>query len=145
MQRMADGNGLILITWLTCLYVYAAMQMWTLARYLPLLIGDLVPEEDKHWETFLTLLDILRICLAPKTNKEQAAHLELLIMAHHESFKEGYPDICLIPKQHYMVHYPEWIRRYVHICNSALQNMHACYNCSRPMYVDVDPSYSCGA
>ena len=92
--------------------INSAMQMWTLARYLPLVIGDLVPEEDEHWEIFLTLLDILDICLAPKTNEQQASHLTMLIAAHHESFKEAYPHLRLIPKQHYMVHYPEWIRRY---------------------------------
>ena len=116
------------IIWLTC--VYTAMQMSKLARYLSLLIGDLVPEKGKHWETFLTLLDILRICLAPRTNEEQAVHLELLIMAHHESFNEGYPDIRLILKQQYMVHCPEWIRRYIY---GIVPYQKACYNYSRPM------------
>ena len=39
----------------------AAMQMWTLARFLPLVIGDLIPEDNKHWENFLCLLDIMDI------------------------------------------------------------------------------------
>ena len=33
--------------------------MWTLAIYLPLLVGDLIPEECEEWELFLVLL---RIC-----------------------------------------------------------------------------------
>ena len=90
-----------------------ATQMWKLARYLPLLIGALIEEEDEHWETYLSLLDILDICFSPQTNEQQVSHLTLLIAAHHESFKAAYPELCLTPKQHYMVHYPEWIR--IHI------------------------------
>jgi hypothetical protein len=69
----------------------SAMQMWTLARYLLTIIGDLIPENDKQWETYLVLLDILDICLAPSTTCEQASHLAMLIKTHHESFKEAYP------------------------------------------------------
>ena len=32
-----------------------AVQMWTLVRLFPLIIGREVPEEDPHWENFLTL------------------------------------------------------------------------------------------
>lgn len=38
--------------------------MWNLAVYLPLMIGDLVPESDKEWECFLLLLEILQICVS---------------------------------------------------------------------------------
>ena len=90
-----------------------AMQMWTLTRYLPLLIGDLIPEDDACWETFLGLLDIMDICLAPTTNDQQASYLGLLIKSHHQSFLANYPNVKLIPKQHYMVHYPTWMIRYL--------------------------------
>ena len=33
------------------LYVSSiASEMWCLGRYLPLLIGDLIPDDDEHWE-----------------------------------------------------------------------------------------------
>ena len=90
--------------------------MWTLARYLPMMLGNVVPEENEHWETYLTLLDILDICLAPVVTKDMATHLKLLITDHHQSFKECYrEEHTFIPKQHYMVHYPEWIKRYVYV------------------------------
>ena len=85
--------------------------MWTLARNLPAMIGDLIPEEDRHWETFLTLLEILDICMAPVTSEELTWHLSLLIRGHHESYKEIYPERPLLTKQHYMIHYPEWMRK----------------------------------
>ena len=36
-----------------------AMQMWTLSRFLPLVIGDIVPKDDQHWVNFLLLLEIM--------------------------------------------------------------------------------------
>ncbi len=36
-----------------------ATQMWCLGRFLPLLIGHLVPEGDCFWENFLMLLTIV--------------------------------------------------------------------------------------
>lgn len=94
-----------------CIYVYAAAQMWTLARNLPVMIGDLIPEGDTYWETFLTLLDILDICMAQVVSDDMAAHLNLLIRHHHEAYRDIYPETPLLPKQHYMVHYPDWMKK----------------------------------
>ena len=85
--------------------------MWTLARNLPVMIGDLIPEGDMYWDTFLTLLDILDICMAQVVSNDMAAHLNLLIRDHHEAYREIYPDKPLLPKQHYMVHYPDWMKK----------------------------------
>ena len=38
-----------------------ASQMWLLARVFPLLVGDLIPREDKNWECYLRLLKICEI------------------------------------------------------------------------------------
>ena len=39
--------------------------MWNLAVYLPLMIGDMVPEPNKEWKCFILLLEILQICVSP--------------------------------------------------------------------------------
>ena len=39
---------------------FLASECWTLSRFLPLLIGDLVPEDDNHWQLFLLLLKIIK-------------------------------------------------------------------------------------
>ena len=39
--------------------------MWCLIRNLPLMIGDLIPENNKHWELILSLLQIISIIFAP--------------------------------------------------------------------------------
>lgn len=69
------------------LFLYAAAQMWLLGRILPLLIGDLVPEEDEHWENFLKIMDIVNILFSPKITEDNASYLAALIHDHHEEFQ----------------------------------------------------------
>ena len=77
---------------------------------LPLLIGDLIPKDDSHWENFLQLLKIEEILFAPTTSPELAAYLAVLIEEYLENFSKLYTR-SIIPKQHYMVHYPRQIVR----------------------------------
>lgn len=83
--------------------------MWCLARLLPLMIGDKVPEEDEHWGLFLSLMSITDAVFAPVTGEGIAAYLAALVSDYLELFKELYPDKRIIPKQHFMVHYPSRI------------------------------------
>ena len=85
--------------------------MWCLARHLPLLIGDLVPEQDPYWENLLNLLRIEEILFAPVLSVPLAAYVAVLIQDYLRNFKELYSR-NIIPKQHYMVHYPQQIVRY---------------------------------
>lgn len=38
--------------------ISVAIQMWVLMRYLPLMIGDKVSDNDPYWDNFLTLVTI---------------------------------------------------------------------------------------
>ena len=76
---------------------------------LPIPIGDLVPVGDEHWENFLRL-QIEEIIFAPKTSNQLAAYLAVLTEEYFTGFSELY-DRRMIPKQHYMVHYPRQIVR----------------------------------
>ena len=84
--------------------------MWCLSRFLPLLIGDLVPVENSRWKNFILLLQIKEIVFAPKTYVQLAAHLDVLVGDYLEGFTE-LNERPIIPKQHYMVHYPRQIVR----------------------------------
>ncbi len=86
--------------------------MWCLARLLPLMIGHKVPEHDDHWKNFLLLLRITDLVFAPALSTDCLAYLKELICEHHETFKHLYPTCSIIPKMHYMVHYPECIEKY---------------------------------
>ena len=46
-------------------YIHIAAQMWCLARMLPLIMGDLIPENDTYWDNFLQLLKFEEIVFAP--------------------------------------------------------------------------------
>ena len=86
--------------------VFTAMQMWTLGRFLPLVIGHLVPESDPYWENFLRLLDIMDIIFAPCIGPQACGELEALISDHHCTFTEIYPNAQITMKLHSMIHMP---------------------------------------
>lgn len=83
-----------------------AAQMWCLGKFLPLLIGTLVPDDDEHWQLFQTLLEITDIVLSPVITVHSIGIIEGLIAEHHHLFVQLYPGRSIIPKMHYLVHYP---------------------------------------
>ena len=82
--------------------------MWCLLRLLPLLIGDLIPEDCKYWLNFLKLLKIIDIIFAPETTNGLAGYLAELIEDHHTTFTQLYSR-PVTPKFHHMLHMPQWI------------------------------------
>lgn len=100
----------------TCMIVYItyslyetlASQMWTLARFLPLAIGHLVPETDPHWQNFLRLLEIMDILFSRTVSKEDCGYLESMISDHHTAFSQLYQQ-PITPKMHSMIHMPRLI------------------------------------
>ena len=91
--------------------------MWNLAVYLPLMIGNLVPESDKEWECFLLLLEILQICVSSVFSVDLVEYLRVLIDMYLTSFRECYPYKNIIPKQHFMVHFPSQILKSASPCS----------------------------
>lgn len=83
-----------------------AAQMWCLIQNLPFLLGDLVNPESLHWQLFILLREICSIIFVPVVSTGLAVYLKQLIIDHHRLFKELYPGKKLIPKHHFMVHYP---------------------------------------
>lgn len=88
--------------------------MWCLSRLLPLVMHDLIPEENPDWKLFADLMKIVDLLFSPVIKKDTTFYLAILIQEYLQEFKEAFPTINLIPKQHFMVHYPGQIRR----CNS---------------------------
>ena len=90
---------------------FLASEMWCLARLLPLMVGDFVNEDDDKWQLFLDLITIVDYVFAPTTNTDIIAYVRLLIGDHLTRFRELYPSCSIIPKQHYMVHIPQWMEK----------------------------------
>ena len=53
----------------------SAAQSISLARHLPLLVADKVPEKDEYWHSLLVLLKICQICLSPTYVKKRPSHI----------------------------------------------------------------------
>lgn len=87
----------------------SAAQTLLLCRTLPLIIGDCIPETNVYWKCFILLLKIIDILVSPVVSKGQCFVLKLLIEEHHSTFKELYTEAALMPKFHFMVHYPDQI------------------------------------
>ncbi|XP_067017868.1 uncharacterized protein [Acropora muricata] len=64
----------------------SAAEMWCLARTLPLLIEDVVPESDPHWEKFLCLFKIEEIVFSPASSTQLAAFPEVLVEQYLDDF-----------------------------------------------------------
>ena len=86
--------------------------MWCLGRYLPILIGDLIPDDYPYWENYLKHLDIMDEIFAPVTTPERIDYVGMLIEDFLGEFKDLYPDRPVTPKMHYLVHIPTWMKRY---------------------------------
>ncbi|KAJ8029948.1 hypothetical protein HOLleu_29486 [Holothuria leucospilota] len=86
-------------------------QMWCLIRHIPLMMGDLVPEDDEHWELLLLLAQCMDIIFSPVISVGDTIYLQELIRDHHSHFLTLFPGRHLKPKHHHLTHYPRLIRK----------------------------------
>lgn len=87
-----------------------AHENWNLLRLLPFMIGSLVPEDEPAWLLILTLKDIVELVVAPVHSDESIAFLEFKICEHRNRYQELFPTTNLLPKQHFLEHYPHMIQ-----------------------------------
>lgn len=89
----------------------SASQMMSLSKEFPMLVADIVPQDDSNWYSFLVLLRICSIAISLICSYDIVAYLRVLIEEKLDLFKKLYPKYPVIPKQHYMLHYPSQITR----------------------------------
>ena len=89
-----------------------AHENWALIRLLPLLVGSRVPESDSAWQVLMTLKDIVELAVAPVHTVETIAYLDFKISEHRDRFLALFPEQKLIPKHHFLEHYPALIEEY---------------------------------
>ena len=85
--------------------------MWLLGRILPLLVGDLVPDDDERWLNYLKLMEIVDLLFCSPISEDNCPYLAILISDHHSEFTELYQDESVIPKIHFMIHMARLILR----------------------------------
>ena len=86
----------------------SASQALCLARYLGLMIGDLIPDGNKYWKLYLILRKIVGIVTSPQISEAEIHELENLIKSHHELKLQLFGQ--LKPKDHFLTHLPALIR-----------------------------------
>ncbi|XP_040071113.1 uncharacterized protein LOC120843732 [Ixodes scapularis] len=89
-----------------------ASQKWCLYRLFPHIFGDLIQENDEHWEIYLLYRQIIDIVFANKIPRDCIFYLAVLISDFLTLFVEQYPEKHMKPKLHYLLHYPEYISQF---------------------------------
>lgn len=79
-------------------------EMLCLGRYLPQMIGDLVPKNNKVWEFYGIVHEILLLVYSPHYIVGTELYLDSLIRQHNELYVSLF-HTNLKPKHHIMMHY----------------------------------------
>jgi len=88
-----------------CRLKMSGREVMTFIHFFPLMVGDLVPENDEVWSFFLILLKIVDILLSYTFNADAISYLKQLISKHNNQYNLLFND-TLKPKHHFLVHYP---------------------------------------
>lgn len=84
----------------------SASEMLNFVIYLSIIIGELIPENNMHWQLYLILREISGIIFSKHIQKESCYKLKYLIEQHHLLLLKLFPEHTFSPKQHHMMHYP---------------------------------------
>lgn len=104
-----------------------ATENRTLLRLLPLLIGEKIPVDDPAWEMLLLLKRIVEICFAPVVHESEISFLDCQIHDHLTLFHHTFPNSKILPKHHFVQHYPEMIKKFgplVKCCTIRFEGKH---------------------
>ena len=96
------GKLLILVTAMhSCCMFIVAVQMWTLGRMLPVMIGHFVPQYNEHWIHYIELLDIVNLIFSPIVHPNTPGYLEVTIEENLVMFATLYGKHRILPKMHF--------------------------------------------
>lgn len=89
-----------------------AHENWALLRILPLIVGERIPESEPTWQVLLNLKDIVELVLFSVHTDFTICFLDSKISEHRHRFLEAFPQERLIPKHHFLEHYPQLIKAF---------------------------------
>ena len=97
----------------------SAAQAWCLSRYLLLILAKFIDYDQcqEHVDFLVSLLHINCIIFSPKVTVGLTYYLATLIEEHLTKFVELFPEKRLIPKQHFLIHYPRIMREFGPLTN----------------------------
>ncbi|KAJ8257540.1 hypothetical protein GJAV_G00186690 [Gymnothorax javanicus] len=74
------------------------------------MIGALIPENELACLVLMDLKEIVELVVAPVHTDESILYLESKIIEHRHRYQELFPGVRLLPKHHYLEHYPQMIQ-----------------------------------
>lgn len=80
-------------------------------RHLPIMINKYVPKNDKVWKFLIQLVKLTDLLDLSRYSDSNLKDLEKTIRDHHSTFLKLFPKQHLRPKYHFLLHYPELIRK----------------------------------
>lgn len=86
-----------------------ASEVWCFTNFLPLMIGDLISPDVKHWKLLVLLIEIVDLLFDSSFSTFDLDKLQNVIKTHHQLYILLYGD--LKPKHHFLVHYPSAIKK----------------------------------
>lgn len=89
-----------------------ASQMMVFLKILPFVLLGLVSSENEHFRFIIQLLNIYHILVSPVISLGALSILKDWINDHLKKFKELFPNLTILPKQHYLIHFPKTIKRF---------------------------------
>lgn len=87
-------------------------ENWCLLRLLPFIIGFKVPENEPAWCLLMDLKDIVELVVSPCHTDDTIRYLDIKISEHRHRYKQVFPEVKLLPKHHFLEHYPELIKAF---------------------------------
>lgn len=94
-----------------CSFKMSASEMMSFVHLLPLIIGEYVPRNDVIWKFMIILLELIEFILKPSFLDTEIVYLRSLIKKHHETYIKLFNSL-LTPKQHFIIHYPQVIKKF---------------------------------
>lgn len=87
-----------------------ASEMMTFIDLFPMMVGDLIPQNDEIWVFLLNLVEMVDLILSCSFSFDSIARLKSLIRTHNLDYVRLFND-NLKPKMHILVHYPSIIAK----------------------------------
>jgi len=94
----------------TLKFKMSSREMQTFIHFFPLLIGDLVSENNQIWLFLINFIEMIDLLLLPIFNNQNILNLEKHITYHNNKYTELFQD-SLKPKHHFLIHYCNIIKK----------------------------------
>lgn len=101
-----------------------ATQSFCLITHIPFILYQYQTQLESIWVCIESLLDIIQILYSEKVSDDDINNLEILIDLHLSTLIEKF-GVTLLPKQHFLTHYPKIMRENGPVLNNWCMRMEA--------------------